>query len=84
VVHDDAVPDGFVLTRFQIACCAADAVAIKVAVPDPPTDPADDQWVEVVGRLVPPPEVDDDGVYPLVEIDVDELVLTTEPSTPYE
>lgn len=84
VVHDEAVPDGFLLTRFQIACCAADAVPVKVAVPDPPSDPADDQWVQIVGRLVPLPAFDEQGDLPMVAVEVDELVVTAEPESPYE
>jgi uncharacterized repeat protein (TIGR03943 family) len=84
VVHDDRVDDGFVLTRFQISCCAADAVPIKVAVSDAPADPVDDQWVEVTGRLVPPATTGDEGPPPLVGIDADDLVEIPEPATPYE
>jgi uncharacterized repeat protein (TIGR03943 family) len=84
VVHDDRVEGGFLLTRFQIACCAADAVPVEVAVPDPPSDHPDDQWVEVVGRLVPPVEATGSGALPLVGIDAEEVVAIPEPETPYE
>lgn len=42
--------NGFRIARYQIACCAADAVASVVRVTGNPGDsPARDQWVTVVG-----------------------------------
>ncbi|GAA1692974.1 hypothetical protein GCM10009765_47930 [Fodinicola feengrottensis] len=41
---------GFRIARYQIACCAADAVASVVRVTGAPGDrPARDQWVTIVG-----------------------------------
>ncbi|GAA2875856.1 TIGR03943 family protein [Streptosporangium fragile] len=40
------------VTRMQIACCAADAFPLKVAVKDLPAPPAD-TWVEVTGTWIP-------------------------------
>ncbi|MFB9718751.1 TIGR03943 family putative permease subunit [Planobispora longispora] len=40
------------VTRMQLACCAADAFALKVAVKGVPAPPAD-TWVEVTGAWVP-------------------------------
>ena len=53
-VVDD--PDGhgrdFLLTRFMIGCCAADALAVQVKVPvDPGEVPDEETWVEVEGTL---------------------------------
>lgn len=53
VVED---PDGggnrFLLTRFMIGCCAADALAVQVEVPvAPDAVPAEETWVEVEGTL---------------------------------
>jgi uncharacterized repeat protein (TIGR03943 family) len=42
--------DGFLLTRFAINCCAADATAYKVAVHGDPVPRAPDTWLEVEGR----------------------------------
>jgi uncharacterized repeat protein (TIGR03943 family) len=42
--------DGYLLTRFAINCCAADALAIKVAVQGDPVPRAPDTWLEVEGR----------------------------------
>lgn len=49
-VSGETTAGGFVLSRFAIACCAADARVASVAVlsPDPP--PAVGAWVTVVGR----------------------------------
>lgn len=46
--------DSFMVSRFVVSCCAADAAPIGLVVhwPDSPTL-ADDQWVEVVGVLEP-------------------------------
>lgn len=57
----------FLLTRFTIGCCAADAIAMFVEVdPDGHEVPPVDTWVEVVGELVPgshdPPVVRASGV----------------------
>lgn len=42
----------FAVTRFEIACCAADAVPYSVGVMSGEPSPAQDTWVEVEGRLV--------------------------------
>jgi uncharacterized repeat protein (TIGR03943 family) len=42
--------DGYLLTRFAINCCAADALALKVAVQGDPVPRAPDTWLEVEGR----------------------------------
>ncbi|GAB1819576.1 TIGR03943 family putative permease subunit [Herbidospora sp. RD11066] len=41
------------VARMQIACCAADAVPLKVAVLGAAA-PKEDQWIEVTGTWVPP------------------------------
>jgi uncharacterized repeat protein (TIGR03943 family) len=49
-----AEEDGFRLARFQIACCAADAVPVVVRVVGVSGDlPARDAWVMVTGRFEP-------------------------------
>ena len=59
-----ADPDGggrsFLLTRFMIGCCAADALAVQVKVPVEPGEiPDEESWVHVEGTLdldrSPPP-----------------------------
>jgi uncharacterized repeat protein (TIGR03943 family) len=42
--------DGYLLTRFAINCCAADATAFKVAIHGDPVPRAPDTWLEVEGR----------------------------------
>jgi uncharacterized repeat protein (TIGR03943 family) len=42
--------DGYLLTRFAINCCAADATAYKVAVHGDPVPRGPDTWLEVEGR----------------------------------
>jgi uncharacterized repeat protein (TIGR03943 family) len=42
--------DGYLLTRFAINCCAADATALKVAIHGDPVPRAPDTWLEVEGR----------------------------------
>jgi len=45
---------GFQLARYQIACCAADAVPVVVHVVGTAGDtPSSDQWVTVTGTFVP-------------------------------
>jgi uncharacterized repeat protein (TIGR03943 family) len=42
--------DGYLLTRFAISCCAADATALRVAIRGDPLGRAPDTWLEVEGR----------------------------------
>jgi len=53
VVEDPDDPArGFLLTRFMIGCCAADALAVQVEVPVEAGEvPAEETWVEVEGTL---------------------------------
>lgn len=73
-------PDGnWYVTRFEIACCAADAMVMRVRV-NGEAAPQRDQWVKVTGQWVPaaatphgPPTIAASSVTP-----------TTEPASPYE
>lgn len=47
------LPGAFVLNRFAIACCAADARVASVAVLGAPEVPEQGEWVTVVGRPDP-------------------------------
>ena len=85
VVHDDAVDGGFLLTRFRIACCAADAVPVQVAVLDAAVVPDEDEWVEVTGELVDPPDFDPQAAdLPRVDLTATSILPTSEPASPYE
>jgi uncharacterized repeat protein (TIGR03943 family) len=41
---------GYLLTRFSISCCAADATALRVAIRGDPVARPSDTWLEVEGR----------------------------------
>jgi uncharacterized repeat protein (TIGR03943 family) len=47
--------DGFVLGRFVMSCCAADAQPVLVTVRWNGTPPTKDSWVQVTGTQVPAP-----------------------------
>lgn len=84
VAHSDEVPGGFLLTRFVVTCCAADAIPVQVAVVGGGTPPQD-SWVEVEGTLVPPPPVDPDATeLPRLEVDATAVRSIDEPANPYE
>ncbi len=69
---------GFQLARYQIACCAADAVAYAVRVTGiAGSPPARDQWVTVTGTFQKGP----DG---LPELRASGLTEITAPEDPYE
>nr|WP_279591126.1 TIGR03943 family protein [Modestobacter marinus] len=74
---------GWYVTRFDINCCAADATALRVAVPDGPAAFEPDQWVEVVGTHVPP-QVDPAVGYPEPTIDATSVAAVEAPAEPYE
>jgi uncharacterized repeat protein (TIGR03943 family) len=83
VVNDDEAPDGFLLTRFLVSCCAADGIPIQVGVRSVATPLEDDTWVRVVVRWIPTepgaPTPD------LVEAELISLeVVDDPPNTPYE
>ena len=85
VVHDPQAGDGFVLARFRIACCAADAIPVKIIVRDGGPRPAEDEWLEVTGTLLERPEPDTDAdQIPPVEIAAASVQLIEEPASPYE
>lgn len=52
VTHPRGLPEGTLgLTRFQVSCCAADAVPYTVPVVTDPGAWSDDTWLEVTGRV---------------------------------
>lgn len=87
VVHDEAeAPGGFLLSRFAIACCAADGQLVQVAVVDQGVPPQD-TWVEVEGTLRPDPrlgETLEQGGLPLVFLDATSVREVEAPRNPYE
>jgi uncharacterized repeat protein (TIGR03943 family) len=48
-------PGTFVLTRFLLTCCAADAVPIQLEIVGARSVPAPNRWVTVTARLVTRP-----------------------------
>ncbi|WP_165974550.1 TIGR03943 family putative permease subunit [Nonomuraea deserti] len=73
---------GWYLTRMQVRCCAADALALEVAVHGAPA-PAEDSWVAVTGTWVPWP----DGVpdeYAVPDLTATEVSGIEQPTEPYE
>jgi uncharacterized repeat protein (TIGR03943 family) len=70
-------PDGFRLARYQIACCAADAVPVVLRVVGAREVPPRDQWVTVVGSFAP-----GDGKVP--EVAASNVVAIRAPEDPYE
>jgi uncharacterized repeat protein (TIGR03943 family) len=85
VVRDVSVADGFVLTRFHLSCCAADAIPIEVGITGAPEVPPDDQWVAVTGQLAAHPVSDPTDTTPArVDLSADQVVLVDEPENPYE
>jgi uncharacterized repeat protein (TIGR03943 family) len=55
VTRDPGMPaDEFILNRFLISCCVADALSIQVRVANaPPGKFARDDWVQVTGKMYP-------------------------------
>jgi uncharacterized repeat protein (TIGR03943 family) len=77
--------DGYLLTRFAITCCAADATALKVAVHGDPVARAPDTWLEVEGRWRQ--RTADDPDQPASETPVllaESIRVVEQPSPPYE
>ena len=77
VNRDAGMPaDEFILTRFLISCCVADALSVEVRVAGaPPGELKQDQWVRVEGKL-----------YPLgreVIVDLTEVTKVPRPEQPY-
>ncbi len=83
VVNDPDVPDGFVLVRFMVSCCAADGLPLKVALRGSPQTFENDEWVRATVTLRPPPdgELDPDRI---VEADIVTIVAIESPDSPYE
>lgn len=77
VTRDSATPaDEFVLTRFLISCCVADALSVEARVVGaPPGEFENDQWVQVTGNF-----------YPLgreVIVDATDVTKVPRPKKPY-
>jgi uncharacterized repeat protein (TIGR03943 family) len=85
VAEDDALA-GYRLSRFSVACCAADATVRQVVISGGRTDLGEDTWVEVVARFDghvqrPDGEPDSTGL-PVLEVLSEEVI--DPPRSPYE
>ncbi|MFE3449688.1 TIGR03943 family putative permease subunit [Nonomuraea sp. NPDC059194] len=71
------------VTRMQLACCAADAYALKVIVRDAPP-PEADTWVQVTGTWVPK-EIDPNATGVIyAELAATDVEPVQAPAEPYE
>ncbi|WP_062357499.1 TIGR03943 family putative permease subunit [Herbidospora yilanensis] len=82
-VPSEKKKDRWYLARIQIACCAADGVALKVAVLDADMPP-ENTWVEVVGTWRRPPSgrLEPGTVAP--ELTAASITPIPQPVEPYE
>jgi uncharacterized repeat protein (TIGR03943 family) len=77
--------DGYLLTRFAINCCAADATALKVTIRGDPAPRASDTWLEVEGRWQQRTSDDPDQPSSGTPLLLAESIRVIEqPSPPYE
>ncbi len=77
VTREPGMPaDEFVLTRFLISCCVADALSVEVRVVGaPPGELEKDQWVRVSGKIYP---LSDEVI-----VDADAIESVKRPEKPY-
>ena len=73
---------GWYLTRLSLTCCAADAVTVKILTVDPPSTPAPNTWVQVVGQWVPGGGTQSETAIPWVK--VSSMTTIAAPKDPYE
>ena len=71
--------DGYLLARFAMYCCAADAEVVEVTVHGDPVKRAADQWLEIEGRVVPSGKVADPGASNAVPVLVADAVRPVAP-----
>jgi uncharacterized repeat protein (TIGR03943 family) len=84
VAHDATAPGGYYLTRFVIACCAADAFPVQVVLHGEVPALADDTWVTVEGTWHPTTTTPDGTEVFRAELDVTSITSAVRPSEPYE
>ena len=87
VSKDSAITDGFVLSRFIMSCCAADAQPLLVHVRSDGPAPPIDSWVEVTGVQIPAPDdmADEDRVLTQnIVLEATEVLRIDQPTDPYE
>jgi uncharacterized repeat protein (TIGR03943 family) len=84
VAHDATAPGGYYLTRFVIACCAADAFPVQVVLRGSLPALPDDAWVTVTGTWQPTTVAPDSQDAFRAELDVQSITKADRPSEPYE
>ncbi len=86
-MNPDLGPRSFVLTRFLVSCCAADATPVKIAMIDADHIPKTGHWVEVTAQLdahfVAPVGAQTSDL-PRTTMRVHAIESIDEPSEPYE
>lgn len=84
VNHDKAAPGGFFLTRFKIACCAADAYPVQVALIGDAGQWPDDTWLAVDGAWKPTEVAPDSQETLRAQLSVQHVTKLTTAPDPYE
>jgi uncharacterized repeat protein (TIGR03943 family) len=84
VAHDSAAPGGYYLTRFVIACCAADAFPVQVVLHGKVPALPDDTWITVEGTWHPTTTNPEGNDVFRAELDVTSVTATAKPGEPYE
>jgi uncharacterized repeat protein (TIGR03943 family) len=80
-------PGGFLLVRFAMFCCAADAIPMRIHIRGArPPPPAQDSWVEVTGTWRPAPVRPAIRFDPIMMPTLDAVTVRSvpEPSDPYD
>lgn len=73
----------FYLNRMFIACCAADALPVRVHITGAPRTYKTETWVEITGRYVGNESFSDPNLDPLPTIEVDGIKRIAVPDEPY-
>jgi uncharacterized repeat protein (TIGR03943 family) len=81
--------NGFLLSRFTIFCCAADAEIQQIRVTGSAADFPQDTWVQVTGTwppssALPPSAAADPDNLPLPQLTASSVVKVKRPKAPYE
>ena len=80
VDHDQRLPAGqFLVGRYAITHCIAEAVAVGMIVAWPQSAPPDNAWVRVKGRV----SLDTLGGKPAPKIEADSVEVVPQPARPY-
>jgi uncharacterized repeat protein (TIGR03943 family) len=84
VTADEEAPGGYFLTRFRIACCAADALVIQIGLHGDLPPLTDDTWITVYGTWKPT-KLDPGGNKPLrPQLTVESIAVLNDKPGPYE